>query len=407
MPGDIGDAFEPGDDRVQVDLQRPGEGGGGQGVADLARAVELQVHRRGAVEAVEHEPRAGRVQPLDARRDVHLGGVRHAEAHAAGVQVDCAQDLGMGVVGVDHRGTAGDDLAKEPGLGPAVLQGELDGQAVGHADVGHHGGLEGDPLQAAGVEGLGRDLEHAGHAVLIDHVAEDRRQAGCSRGPGPGDRPIRRAAPLAAEVLFAVAGAVPERGGLAVGPAQRADQPAPQAGGFEDRVHEQAGDGLAEGSGHAQGGQPPGGIAGQGLADQGVGRPGVVDNDLEPPGLGAGTLDDHPRGAPVEGFTHEGVAVVAGVANRHEDLAGVEPAMIVRTAGNFPVGAAHEMGFGEQSSQAHRGNSPLRQTVNEPACHRHTPPCLASRVSLPIPLRCPGSTGVNPFPPGREQCSAP
>ena len=35
VPGDVGDAFEPGDDRIQVDLQRPGECGGGEGMTCL------------------------------------------------------------------------------------------------------------------------------------------------------------------------------------------------------------------------------------------------------------------------------------------------------------------------------------------------------------------------------------
>ena len=49
--------------------------------------------------------------------------------------------------------------------------------------------------------------------------------------------------------------------------------------------------------------------------------------------------------------------------------------MIVTAAEDFPVVASHELSLGEQSPQAHRGNAPLRQTVNEPARHRLTPPC--------------------------------
>ena len=56
VPGDVGDAFEPGDDRIQVDLQRPGECGGGHGMSDLPWAIETQIDRRAAVETMKHEP---------------------------------------------------------------------------------------------------------------------------------------------------------------------------------------------------------------------------------------------------------------------------------------------------------------------------------------------------------------
>ena len=245
------------------------------------------------------------------------------------------------------------------------------------------------------MERLAGDLDHARGTVLIDHVGQDRRQAGSPRGPG-ADRPScpgscsasRRRGNGSRSRTDTLADSGPEVARRhAVGPAQRADQAAPQAGGLEDRVDKQSGDGLTEGPRHAQGHQALRGIAGQGLANQGVGGPGVVHNHLKPARLRAGTLHNHARGAPVEGFTHEGVAVVAHVADRDEDLARVEPAMIVGAAGDLPVGAAHELGFGQQPAQAHRGNPPLRQTVNEPACHRHTPPCLASRISLHIPQR--------------------
>lgn len=78
--------------------------------------------------------------------------MRHAKAHAAGVEVDGAQDLGMRVIGVDNRRATRGDLSKQLGLGPAILQRDLGGQAVGHADVRHHCGLERDSLEAAGLD---------------------------------------------------------------------------------------------------------------------------------------------------------------------------------------------------------------------------------------------------------------
>ena len=89
-------------------------------------------------------------------------------------------------------------------------------------------------------------------------------------------------------------------------------------------------------------------------------------------------LHHHAGRAPVECLEHEAMPVVTRPrpADRDEHLARVEPAMIVAAAGDFPVRAADEPGLREQPPQAHRRDPPLGQTVNEPARHRLTPPCL-------------------------------
>ena len=73
------------------------------------------------------------------------------------------------------------------------------------------------------------------------------------------------------------------------------------------------------------------------------------------------------------------MAVVArpAIPGRHEYLARFEPAMIVGAAKDVPVRTSDELGFRKNLPQADRGNPPLGQTVNEPARHRHTPPCFA------------------------------
>jgi hypothetical protein len=44
------------------------------------------------------------------------------------------------------------------------------------------------------------------------------------------------------------------------------------------------------------------------------------------------------------------VTIVPRVAYRDEDLARIEPSMIVGAAGDLPVGATHELSLGKQPS---------------------------------------------------------
>ena len=150
----------------------------------------------------------------------------------------------------------------------------------------------------------------------------------------------------------------PSAGRGPIAEAQRADEPTALAGGLDDRADHQGRDRLAEAAGHAQRDELVRRVAGQGLADPRMGRPGIGDDDLEPPGFGAGALHHHAGRAPVQRLAHEGVPVVPRPrsADRDEHLARVQPAMIVGAAGDFPVRAPHELGLGEQPPQAHRRN---------------------------------------------------
>ena len=56
--GDAGDRLQPGDDRVERQAARPGDGRRGQGLRDVARADQPELDGRLAVEAAEQEPRA-------------------------------------------------------------------------------------------------------------------------------------------------------------------------------------------------------------------------------------------------------------------------------------------------------------------------------------------------------------
>ena len=54
--GDVGNRFQPGDHGVELDFQRPGQGGGGQGAADLPGTDQADLDGRGPVETMEQEP---------------------------------------------------------------------------------------------------------------------------------------------------------------------------------------------------------------------------------------------------------------------------------------------------------------------------------------------------------------
>jgi hypothetical protein len=199
---------------------------------------------------------------------------------------------------------------------------------------------------------LAGDLDHPADAAALDHLGEHRGQA-----LGPGDGHADRV------------------GRHPVGPAERADQTEPGAGRLEDRPQEQARHRLASRAGDADRHQLLAGVARQGVTEPRQRDPRIGHDHLEPTGLGAGALDHHPRRAPVERLPDERMPVVPPPPDRDEDLARVEPAAVGRAAGDLPVVAPHELGLGEHAAKAHRWNSLLGQTVNEPARHRLSPPC--------------------------------
>ena len=143
--------------------------------------------------------------------------------------------------------------------------------------------------------------------------------------------------------------------------------PSPWASRIDRR--EQAGGPLPRSTGDADGPDPAGRVAGQGLADPGQGHPAVVDDHLEPAGLGASPLDHHARRAMLQGPGDEVMAVAPLAPEGHEDLAGVELPGVGGAAGDLPVLAALEPGLGQESPQADRGNPTLRGSIEEPSGH--------------------------------------
>ncbi len=139
MSGDGLDRFQTVDDGVEVDLESPGQGRGGQRRGDGARADQGQVHRRLAVEAVEQHracpsrraARAGPTRQPGPFCRCERGSRLQGESDPPRVEVDSAQDLGVGVVGVDDRHAPRHDLAEQLGLGPPLGNQHLGRKAMG------------------------------------------------------------------------------------------------------------------------------------------------------------------------------------------------------------------------------------------------------------------------------------
>ena len=191
--------------------------------------------------------------------------------------------------------------------------------------------------------------------------------------------------------FLTVAGWKPAPSGAGRGPiakAERADESASIAGGLDDRAHHQRRDRFSEAAGDSHGHKLTRGVAGQGLANPRVGRrrrwgrsPGAArlrGRGVPPP--------RRPRLVRAPRARRDARRTRPCLPGRDEHLARLQPAMIVGAAKDFPVRTSHELGFGEQPPQADRGKPPLGQTVNEPARHRHTPPCFAF-VSLAAACR--------------------
>ena len=148
------------------------------------------MHGQLAVETVEQHARARAIDSLEPRSNVNASS-RHgrrleSEGDPARIEVDPTQDLGVGIVGIDHRHAARHDLAKELGLGPALLQEHFGREPERRGDIGHHRGMKGDPVKAMVREGLAGDLEDAPLAAALDHLGQQGRQTGRARHERPG-----------------------------------------------------------------------------------------------------------------------------------------------------------------------------------------------------------------------------
>ena len=100
---------------------------------------------------------------------------------------DSAQDLGVGIGGIDHRDAAWHNLAKELGLGPALLQEHFGREPERRGDVGHYCGVKADPLKAMLREGFAGNLENA------SLTAQRRRPSRPSKPASPDRRPGTKA----------------------------------------------------------------------------------------------------------------------------------------------------------------------------------------------------------------------
>ena len=176
VSGDGLDRLQAGDDVGPVDLHRPCQGRRGQCTGRHPRTDQGQVQGQLAVETVEQHARARAIDSLEPRSNVN-GSSRHgrwlkSEGDPACIEVDSAQDLGIGIVGIDHRHAARHDLAKELGLGPALLQKHFGRKPERRSDIGHDRRMKGDSFKAMVREGLAGDLEDAPLAAALDHLGQ-------------------------------------------------------------------------------------------------------------------------------------------------------------------------------------------------------------------------------------------
>ena len=119
------------------------------------------------------------------------------------------------------------------------------GRAAGDArHVGDDRRVERHLVDPSPLQGRARDLDHAAEAAALDHRGEHRGQA-----LGVGDRTAQRA------------------GRHAVGPAERPDQPHPDAGRLVDRAEEEARHRPAAGPRHADRRELLGRVARQRVAE--------------------------------------------------------------------------------------------------------------------------------------------
>ena len=344
------------------------------------------------VEPVKYQPSARAIDPLQPGThvdDTARGGHRfHSEGNPACIEVDPTKNFGMRIVSVDHRDAARHDLAKESGLGPALLQHDFGRESNGRGDVGHERCVEGDAVKAAVRQSLARNFEDSPFAAALDHRSEQRRNAACARRIDPGfmvksirglrstrhdrcpcashrppwgiqllpgeqrphhESPATRQVPQrspAASMIECTINAVIVFPKLPVTPSVTSFREGSPASAWQIRACAAIASGTTTWS-----------------------RPAKIARPFE-----------HHAGRPAfERLAHEKMAIVTWLRlrGRDENLARLQPAMIVGAARDIPVRTSHELGLGQQPPQADRGNPTLGQTVNEPARHRHPPPCFA------------------------------
>ena len=137
-----------------------------------------------AVKSVEHHPSARAIDPLQPGThvdDTSGGGCRfHSEGNPARIEVDPTQDFGMGVVSVDHGNASRRDLAKQLGLGPALLQQHFGRKPKGRGDVGHHRSVKGDAVKATARQSCARNFEDSPLATALDHRGQQCRNSACA-----------------------------------------------------------------------------------------------------------------------------------------------------------------------------------------------------------------------------------
>ena len=234
--------------------------------------------------------------------------------------------------------------------------------------VGDEDRVVADPLHASPVELVVGDLDHAPGAAALDHRGEHRGQ-----GLGPRGRRPHRA------------------GRHAVGPAERADQAEPDATGLEDRPQEEPRGRPAVGPRHADDVQPLGRVAGQRMAEPRVRGPGVGDDHLEPPRLGARPLDHDPRRPPFQRLPDERMPVVPGPPDRDEDLARLEPSAVGRAARDLPVGAPPKWAPGSRRRRLTEGiprcgsRSTNQRTIGSRLHASRDPPAIPMPGRLAVP----------------------
>ncbi len=141
-----------------------------------------------AVEAMKRHPRARAVDSLEPRTDVNAsspdGRRLKREGNPTCIEVDPAQDLGVGIVGVDDHHAPRHDLATQLGLGPSLFAAALRREPERCGDIGHHRGVKGDPLKASVRKGLAGDLEDSPLTTTLDHLGQQGRQTGRARRKG-------------------------------------------------------------------------------------------------------------------------------------------------------------------------------------------------------------------------------
>ena len=311
--------------------QGVGGGDGLQGVHQVVRADQRQ--RRGKA-----SPRAGKPHPALVRGQgecfeldgawrvdfvgyglVH-GGARgtHRRGHGGRVRR----------LGVDHRGAAVGELAKQLCLGRRVGVHRAVVVQVVLREVGEHRRVEGQPRHTALVERVAADFHHRRHTAVGGHAGEDALQ-------------LDRAGGGQLRGLGAVRPAVVDGDG--------AQQPAAQARGLEQVLGDRGDGGFAVGAGDAHQLEPLRGVPEEARGQCGGQR--LVDHGHDGQPHAVGQVDagrgDHGRGPRGAGGVYPGVpAVVVGAAAGDKEAARADLARVVGDVGDRCRGGAEALGPG-------------------------------------------------------------